>query len=83
MAKTLEQPNNNELSVEISLVDVSVDSDESLNFEETTEEAQMLSIENLYEQRNGYENGEYGSLLKRLMTNRTRADSMSDELSTF
>jgi len=41
-------------SLEISLVDVSQDPDDSFNFEEITEEAEMLTTENLYEKENGY-----------------------------
>ena len=43
-----QQHNTNDGSVDISLVDESADVD-SLYFEETTEEAEMLSVENLYE----------------------------------
>lgn len=41
--------NNTHESVDISLADQTVDLDESYSFEETVEEAQMLTIENLYE----------------------------------
>ena len=67
-------------SVDISLVDESQDLDDSLYFEEVTEEAEMLTTENLYEQRNGYQNGEYGGLLKRLVT-RARLDSVLEDSS--
>ena len=63
---TQQQHNTNDGSVDISLVDESADVD-SLYFEETTEEAEMLSVENLYEAQNGYVNGEYGALVRRFV----------------
>ena len=72
-----QQHNTNDGSVDISLVDESAEVD-SLYFEETTEEAEMLSVENLYEAQNGYVNGEYGALVRRFVSNRQREDSITD-----